>query len=96
MAVIMTADVAGQTQQGYDGILAALGERLTAAEGFIAHASHAIEGGWRVVEIWESKADSDRFFAREVAPNVPAGVHPKRVTHELHSLVSTAGLRVSG
>jgi hypothetical protein len=88
MTVLVTAEVAGQTPQGYDGMLGALRGRITGADGFIAHASHQVEGGWRVIEVWESKAQADRFFAREVAPNLPPGIHPKRVTQELHSWVT--------
>lgn len=88
MAVIVTAEVPGQTQQGYDGMLAALRERIEGADGFIAHASHPVEGGWRVIELWQSKAQADRFYAQQVPPNLPAGIHPKRSTQELHSLVA--------
>lgn len=90
MAVMMIAEVAGQTQQGYDGMLDRLQPALLGAEGFIAHASHPVDGGWRVIELWQSKAHADRFFASAVAPHLPPGIHPKRRVQELHSLV-TAG-----
>ena len=90
MTVLVIAEVAGQSQQGYDGMLGALRERIAGAHGFIAHASHEVEGGWRVIEVWESKAHSDRFYAQEVAPNLPPGIHPKRSTQELHSWLTPA------
>ena len=37
MAVLMTADVPGQTPEGYDGMLTVLSEPLRKAQGFIAH-----------------------------------------------------------
>ena len=37
MAVLVIADVCGQTAQGYDGMLAVLEPLLEAAPGFIAH-----------------------------------------------------------
>jgi hypothetical protein len=88
MAVIVIAEVAGQDQHGYGGMLGALEPRVRQAEGFIAHASHAVDGGWRVVELWRSKADADGFYARHVAPNLTPGIHPKRKVQELHSLVT--------
>ena len=87
MAVLMTAEVSGQTQQGYDGMLGALERFLRQAPGFVLHTAHPVEGGWRVIEGWESKADSDRFYAQHVAPNLPPGIRPKRSVQELHSLV---------
>ena len=89
MAVMTIAEVAGQSAQGYDAMLSLLEARIRPAEGFIAHASHAVDGGWRVVELWRSKEDSDRFYAQQVAPNLPPGIRPKRSTQELHSLLVT-------
>ena len=89
MAVMTIAEVAGQSAQGYDAMLSLLEARIRPAEGFIAHARHAVDGGWRVVELWRSKEDSDRFYAQQVAPNLPPGIRPKRSTQELHSLLVT-------
>jgi hypothetical protein len=37
MAVLAIAEVQGQTQEKYDGMLAAMGPALRQAKGFIAH-----------------------------------------------------------
>ncbi|MEQ1439124.1 hypothetical protein AAG565_07155 [Fontimonas sp. SYSU GA230001] len=87
MAVMITAEVKGQTQQGYDGMLAVLGPVIRQAKGFILHAAHPVEDGWRVIELWESKADADQFFAKNVAPHLPPGIRPKRSVQTLHALV---------
>lgn len=87
MAVLITAEVAGQTQQGYDGMLQFLEEIIKVAPGFILHTAHPIEGGWRVIEVWETKEAANQFFAKYVAPNLPPGIRPKRTVQELHSLV---------
>ncbi len=87
MAVLMTAEVTGQTQQSYDGMLEALAGSIRAAPGFILHTAHAVEGGWRVIELWESKDAANQFFAKHIAPNLPPGIRPKRTVQELHSLV---------
>ena len=87
MAVLITAEVKGQTQQGYDGMLAVLSERIQKAQGFVMHAAHPVDGGWRVIEVWATEDDANRFFAKHVAPNLPPGIRAKRTLHELHSLL---------
>jgi hypothetical protein len=87
MAVLITADVKGQTQAGYDAMLAAVGPELERARGFIAHGGGPHQDGWRVFEIWESEADATRFFATHVRPNLPDGVLPKRTIVALNTLM---------
>ena len=87
MAVIVTADVPGQTVEGYDRMIAALSPALQEAKGFIAHGAGQAAGGWRVFGIWESQADATEFFAKYIHPNLPEGVKPKRSVMELHSLI---------
>ena len=36
--------------------------------GLIVHAAGSIDGGIRSVDVWESKEDSDRFFAERLMP----------------------------
>ncbi len=87
MAVLVTAEVPGQTRQGYDAMLTALEEALASAPGFVLHTSHPIEGGWRILEVWRSRGEADRWYAQHVAPKLPPGIHPTRWVHDLHSLV---------
>jgi hypothetical protein len=87
MAVLVTAEVAGQTQQGYDGMLQFLAGSIKAAPGFVLHSAHPVDGGWRILEVWETKEAANQFFAKHVAPNLPPGIRPKRTVQELHSLV---------
>ena len=90
MTVIVVADVHGQTEAGYDGMLKALTEPIRRAEGFMLHSAYCVDGQWRVVEVWRSKADADHFFARQIAPHLPPGVRPKRKVYEAHSVVTAA------
>jgi len=87
MAVLVTADVSGQTKEGYEGMLAVLSPLLNQAKGFIAHGAGPLGDGWRVFEIWESQEDATQFFAKYIHPNLPEGVKPKRSILELHSLI---------
>lgn len=87
MAVLVTAEVPGQTPQGYDPMLAAMKPALQAAPGFVLHVAYDTPDGWRVLEIWETAKDATDFFAKVVHPNLPPGVKPKRTLHELHAMV---------
>ena len=87
MAVLVTAEVAGQTREGYDGMLEALTETIRTAPGFVLHTGHPVEGGWRIIEVWETKDAANQFFAKHVAPNLPPGIRPKRTVQELRGLL---------
>ncbi|RYG49880.1 MAG: hypothetical protein EOO01_11930 [Chitinophagaceae bacterium] len=89
MAILIATRVKGQTTEGYDGILATVRDSITPAQGFIVHFAHPAEGEWNVYEVWESKEAADKWFAANIIPNLPKGIHPKRSYHELHSLVQS-------
>jgi len=87
MAVLVIAEVEGQTEELYDGIIAVLGPRLRQAKGFIAQGAGPAGNVWRTFEVWETAADATQFFAQHIHPNLPPGVKPRRTLIELHSLV---------
>lgn len=88
MAVLVTAEVPGQTQEGYDQMLAVLGSAIRRAKGFIAHGGGPSGDGFRCFEVWESQEDATRFFADMIHPNLPEGIKPKRTLLQLHRLVT--------
>jgi hypothetical protein len=87
MAVLVIADVEGQTPEKYDGMLANMAEPMRQAKGFICHLAGPADGSWRVIELWESKEDATKWFAEAVHPNLPPGVKPRRTFHDVHALV---------
>jgi hypothetical protein len=87
MAVMMISEVNGQSAQGYDGMLEAVGDSLRQSPGFIMHMSHPVETGWRIVEVWDSREDATRFFAAHIAPKLPVGIRPKLSFQPLHDLL---------
>ena len=87
MAIMMISDVDGQTPQGYDGLLAKVGPALKSAQGFVLHASHPTDSGWRVVEFWETRDDAARFYATTIAPHLPEGIRPKLSFASLHDVL---------
>ncbi len=89
MAVMVTAEVPGQTKEGYDAILDALRDSMRRAKGFIGHYAEMSEAGrCTCVEIWASADDATQFFAVYVHPNLPPGIKPRRTIRELHSCVT--------
>jgi len=90
MAVLITAVVPGQTQEGYDEAMKILRPLLNEAEGFIAHGAGMSPEGWRLFEVWESQEQATAFFAKYIRPNLPPDVIPKRTYLALHSLVMAA------
>lgn len=88
MAVLIKTKVKGQTTEGYNGILAAVEASLKQAPGFIMHCAHPAGDTWDLYEVWQSKMQGDQWFAKNVVPNLPAGIYPKRSYEELHSMVT--------
>lgn len=87
MAVLVIADVEGQTPDGYDGMLAVIEPVLRAAPGFIAHGAGPSSRGWQTFEVWETAEDATAFFAQHVHPHLPPGVRPRRTMVGLHRLI---------
>jgi hypothetical protein len=87
MAVLVTANVEGQTEEGWDSVFAMLGPVMRQSKGFIAVGGGHSHDGWRTFEIWESAQDATDFFAKYVRPNLPPTVKPHRSMVELRSLL---------
>ena len=87
MAVLVTAHVDNQTEEGWDRIFAMLGPAMRQAKGFIAVGGGNSREGWQTFEIWESAEDATDFFAAYVRPNLPPAIKPHRSILELHSLL---------
>ena len=86
MPVLMIAEVSGLTEDIYTGMIGGLMPLLRSSPGFVSHAGGpSPEGGWRVVEIWESEGDGDAFFNDNVKPNLPPGINANRTYHPLHT-----------
>ncbi|MCT4356856.1 hypothetical protein M5362_27420 [Streptomyces sp. Je 1-79] len=68
MAVIVTVELPGVTKEQYESV----NKKLSATtwwppEGFISHAGAPAEGGWFVVDLWESAEDFEAFV-QQAAP----------------------------
>jgi hypothetical protein len=87
MAVCLVITVPGGTLDQYDQVRAGLGEPL--GEGQIAHVAGATADGIRVVDVWESRADFDRFVQAKLGEQMArAGFpQPEIAEFEVHDSV---------
>jgi len=87
MAVLMTAQIPGGTQEMIDGMRPVLDD-ITSANGFIVHANGPSPGGWRVTELWDTQADFEVWFETSVKPAFPEGAAMPSITFdELNEVV---------
>ena len=67
MAIAMMVDNPEGSQEGYDAVRQKLG--LEKPAGGIFHvAGPSPNGGWRVIEVWESEEDAKRFVKERLLP----------------------------
>ena len=86
MPVLMIGEVPDLTEEIYAGMIGQLSPLMRASNGFIAHAAGpSPNGGWRVVEIWESEEDGEKWFDENVKPNLPPDIAPDRTYYPLHT-----------
>lgn len=67
---------AGVTQEPYDAMHAEFAPLTSTVPGFVAHIAGPTEGDWYVTEVWESKADHQRFMQEHVIPKMPPNAPP--------------------
>lgn len=68
MAIGIRTKLSGVTQEQFDAIDAAVGKGPF--DGLIFHTSGPIDGGWGVIDFWESRAQFDAFITQHVMPAV--------------------------
>ncbi len=83
MAVGIRIKLANVDAEQFDKIEAAVGARENRPEGLIFHASGPIDGGWGVLDFWESRPQFDRFAADRIGPGVQSsGSNAQPEIHE--------------
>jgi hypothetical protein len=71
MAVAVVIDLPGVTAEQHDALVTAMGvadQPASAVPGLLFHASGPTPTGWRVIDVWDSAADMERFQRERVAP----------------------------
>lgn len=86
MPILMIAEQPNLNEGIYKTMLGQLMPVLRSAKGFMSHAGGpSPAGGMRIIEIWESKADQQKFFNENLKPNLPPGLVPEITYYELHA-----------
>lgn len=91
MAILMIADMPGATTGDYDALNESMGIQgdADAPEGLVSHVASTTDSGLLVLDVWESQAALDRFFAERVGPAMAAAGLPAiepRVL-EVHNII---------
>jgi hypothetical protein len=86
MPVLMIAEQPNMNEGTYASTLEPLMPLLRSANGFMSHAGGpSPAGGTRIIEIWESEADQQKFFNENLKPNLPPGAVPDITYYELQA-----------
>lgn len=97
MAIGVLFEIPGGTQEQYDE----WNEKMFGSEeptpeairGCLVHTAGASQTGWRIFDVWESKADFDRFMNETVMPKLgdqqPAGPPPE--VYDLANVIIAEG-----
>lgn len=59
--LVQTYEYPGVTRDQYEGAFAKLELGGSLPEGCLVHIAGEMPGGWRIVEVWETQEDFDRF-----------------------------------
>src|SRR5215212_11134413 len=77
MAVGIRIKLAGITEEQFDHVHDQANPDRTPPKGLLFHASGPIDGGWGIIDFWESRADFDAFAGRIVEGMTAAGIEPE-------------------
>jgi heme-degrading monooxygenase HmoA len=70
MAVGLRIKFAEGTQEEYEAVNAQMGVEENLPDGLIFHSAGPIEGGWGVIDFWESREHFDRFQESRLGPAI--------------------------
>jgi hypothetical protein len=68
MAVGIRVKFSGGTQEQYDAMHGHMAIDTNPPQGMIFHSAGPIEGGWGVIDFWESREAFDSFTQSQLAP----------------------------
>jgi hypothetical protein len=85
VAIVVVTEIPGGSAEQDDALMGMLGP---APAGIILRAAGPVEGGWRIIGVWESREAFDTFLRERMDPLLEAagGDKPDFELAELHSL----------
>jgi hypothetical protein len=72
MAVGIRFKLAGVTAEQFDQLNAVIDPVGNPPDGILFHASGPVDGGWGILDFWESRAHYDTFAAERIGPAMAA------------------------
>jgi hypothetical protein len=72
MAVGIRIKLPGVSQEEYDALNAQIDPASAPPKGLLFHASGPVEGGWGVIDFWESRQDFDAFVETRLQSSIAA------------------------
>jgi len=72
MAIGLLLNFDGGTQEQYDAVNAEMGTVENPPAGMLFHAAGPKDGGWKVIDFWESREAFDRFQQERLGPAIAA------------------------
>jgi hypothetical protein len=70
MAVGIRLKFAGGTQESYDAVHGLMDIANNRPTGLIVHSAGPVDGGWGVIDFWESREAFDTFVASRLMPGL--------------------------
>lgn len=89
MGYVAVLEIHGLTADEYNAIVARMGVERKAAPGIYLHIASPMEGGMRVVELWDTKEGFETYIQAQLIPACAAlGIEKKTTTTvtPLHNL----------
>ena len=72
MAIGIRIKLPGVTKEQFDAAHAHINPDRSSPPGMLFHASGPIDGGWGVIDFYESRADFDAFLESNIQPGIAA------------------------
>ena len=98
MALAILAEIPELTGEDYERVVKKVNESGSPA-GALLHAGGPMEGGYRIVEVWETREAADAFYGSNLYREATASIttEPKVVmTWPVHGLDDGSGWRAAG
>jgi quinol monooxygenase YgiN len=94
MALAVLGEIPGLTQEQYEAVVRKVNQSGTPA-GALFHAGGPIEGGYRIIEVWETQEAADAFYNSEILKEATATLttQPKTTTWPVYGLDDGSGWR---